>query len=86
MKNRQTSCVRASLLLLVATLAGCAVCKSTDNAEQCRTKERDHGQTRASIPGALLIADDTGYKVWRVSASPGMAAVLPQPKGNDLRN
>jgi hypothetical protein len=32
--------------LLIAALAGCATCKSSDTPEQCRTKQRDHGQVR----------------------------------------
>jgi len=37
------------LLLLVAALSGCAVCSSSDNAEQCRTKQRDHSNPRTDF-------------------------------------
>jgi hypothetical protein len=37
-------------VFLSTGLGGCAVCKSSDNVEQCRTKERDHGRSRVSIP------------------------------------
>ena len=33
-------------LILVLSLTGCAVCKSSDSPEVCRTKERDAGQTK----------------------------------------
>jgi hypothetical protein len=36
---------RIVCLLLIASLAACSVCKSTDSPEVCRTKERDHGKT-----------------------------------------
>jgi hypothetical protein len=35
-----TACV------LLALLTACAHCKSSDSYEVCRTKQRDHGQTR----------------------------------------
>jgi hypothetical protein len=31
-------------LILVVSMAGCAVCKSSDSSEQCRTKQRNHSQ------------------------------------------
>jgi hypothetical protein len=44
-------------LILVASLAGCSVCKSSDSPEVCRTKERDHSQPRAGIavPGSATL-------------------------------
>jgi hypothetical protein len=36
---------RIVCLILIASLAGCSVCKSTDSPEVCRTKERDHGKS-----------------------------------------
>jgi hypothetical protein len=33
-------------LILVVSLAACAVCKSSDSPEVCRTKQRDHSQAR----------------------------------------
>jgi hypothetical protein len=33
-------------LMLMLTLTACAVCKSSDSPEVCRTKERDAGQTK----------------------------------------
>lgn len=36
-------------LILVLSLAACAVCKSTDSPEVCRTKQRDHAQKSASF-------------------------------------
>jgi hypothetical protein len=46
-------------LLLIApiftlTLPGCAICKSTDSAEVCRTKERDHHQPRVQYPYGIF--------------------------------
>ncbi len=42
-----------SLLLLGSAasllLPGCAVCKSSDTIEQCRTKERNHSQPRVEF-------------------------------------
>ena len=32
--------------IVVLSLTACATCKSTDSAEVCRTKERDHNQAR----------------------------------------
>jgi hypothetical protein len=37
---------RIVCLILIASLAACSVCKSSDSPEVCRTKERDHGQTK----------------------------------------
>ena len=31
-------------LLVVLSLAACSTCKSSDSAEVCRTKQRDHDQ------------------------------------------
>ena len=31
---------------LLAALTACATCKSSDSYEVCRTKQRDHGQSR----------------------------------------
>src|ERR1700678_1124484 len=39
-------------LILVASLAGCSVCKSSDSPEECSTKDRDHPQHRAVIAAA----------------------------------
>jgi hypothetical protein len=33
-------------LLLLLSLTACAVCKSSDSVEVCRTKQRDHSQPR----------------------------------------
>ena len=35
---------------VLSVLTGCATCKSSDTVEQCRTKERDHGQHRVQLP------------------------------------
>src|ERR1700679_2658685 len=40
---------RIAGLILVMSLAGCSVCKSSDSPEVCRTKERDHSQPHADI-------------------------------------
>ena len=40
---------RIAGLVLVMSLAGCSVCKSSDSPEVCRTKERDHSQPHADI-------------------------------------
>ena len=45
---------RLMALLLMApaflsTLPGCAVCKSSDTYEQCRTKQRNHSQPRMEL-------------------------------------
>lgn len=61
MTNPQVLCARAAMLLLVAALAGCAVCKSTDTQEQCRTKERDHGHSKASVEGGATTTGGAGY-------------------------
>jgi hypothetical protein len=37
-------------LALIVCLSGCAICKTADNAEQCRTKQREHTQ-RHTDPG-----------------------------------
>jgi hypothetical protein len=36
-------------LILLMSLAGCSVCKSSDSPEVCRTKERDHSQPHADF-------------------------------------
>jgi hypothetical protein len=36
---------------VVLTMSACATCRSSDTVEQCRTKQRDNGQTRAALPG-----------------------------------
>jgi hypothetical protein len=36
-------------LLAILCMTGCAVCKSTDSQEICRTKQRDHSQRSSSI-------------------------------------
>jgi hypothetical protein len=46
---KQPRRIRLIGLLFVAALSGCAICKSSDNAEQCRTKQRDHGHSRVSV-------------------------------------
>jgi len=50
-------------LVLLLPLTGCAICKSSDSVEVCRTKQRDHGHadftaayhaaapSRAGMPG-----------------------------------
>jgi len=43
-------------LLLVLAVSGCAVCSQSDNAEQCRTKQRDHSQPRTNFAAAILDA------------------------------
>jgi hypothetical protein len=35
--------------MFLATLPSCAVCKSSDTYEQCRTKERNHSQPRVEL-------------------------------------
>jgi len=40
----------ALILGLLLALPGCAVCSSSDNAEQCRTKQRDHSNPRTELP------------------------------------
>jgi hypothetical protein len=40
---------RIAGLILVMSLAGCSVCKSSDSPEVCRTKERDHSQPHADF-------------------------------------
>jgi hypothetical protein len=34
---------------VIVLITGCSVCKSTDSAEVCRTKHRDHSQPRTEI-------------------------------------
>jgi hypothetical protein len=41
-------------LVLVLTLAGCSVCKSSDSPEVCRTKQRDHSQPRSEFSAAIV--------------------------------
>lgn len=41
-------------LLLVLSLVGCAVCKSSDSPEVCRTKERDHSQPRVDFAAFMF--------------------------------
>ncbi len=36
-------------LAMIPLLPGCAVCKSSDTIEQCRTKERNHSQPRVEF-------------------------------------
>jgi hypothetical protein len=36
-------------LILILCLTGCAICKSTDTPEQCRTKQRDHSQRNSAF-------------------------------------
>jgi hypothetical protein len=38
------------VLILALSLTACSTCKSTDSADVCRTKQRDHGTPRADIP------------------------------------
>jgi hypothetical protein len=40
--------------MFVSTLPGCAVCKSSDTYEQCRTKERNHSQPRVELYLGIL--------------------------------
>ncbi len=37
---------KLACLGLLLSIAGCAVCKSSDSVEVCRTKHRDHSQPR----------------------------------------
>ncbi len=39
---------------LTLTLPGCAVCKSSDSPEVCRTKERNHNQPRVEYRHGLF--------------------------------
>jgi hypothetical protein len=41
-------------VVLVLTLAGCSVCKSSDSPEVCRTKQRDHSQPRTEFSAAMV--------------------------------
>jgi hypothetical protein len=41
-------------LILALTLTGCAVCKSSDSAEVCRTKQRDHNQPHVEFAVAIF--------------------------------
>lgn len=41
-------------LILAVSLAGCAVCSKSDNAEQCRTKQRDHSQPRVDLAASMF--------------------------------
>jgi hypothetical protein len=36
-------------LAMILSFPGCAVCKSSDTIEQCRTKERNHSQPRVEF-------------------------------------
>jgi hypothetical protein len=47
---------RIAGLILVMSLVGCSVCKSSDSPEVCRTKERDHSQPHADFALARLTA------------------------------
>ncbi len=40
----------AAGLCIALAMTACATCKSSDTVEQCRTKQRDNGQRRASMP------------------------------------
>jgi hypothetical protein len=40
--------------LLALALTACATCKSSDTLEQCRTKERNNGQTRPFAASAVV--------------------------------
>ena len=51
-------------LILLMSLAGCSVCKSSDSPEVCRTKERDHSQPHADI----AIVQFTAFQATRVAA------------------
>jgi hypothetical protein len=41
-------------LVLILSITGCAVCKSSDTPEQCRTKQRDHSQKSSLLGSAAL--------------------------------
>jgi hypothetical protein len=41
-------------LILILTLVGCSVCKSSDSPEVCRTKKRDHSQPRTEFSAAAM--------------------------------
>ncbi|MEA3174714.1 MAG: hypothetical protein QOF42_2125 [Gammaproteobacteria bacterium] len=46
-------------LALILAVTGCATCKSSDTAEQCRTKQRDKSQKNSSlvpVPGEFTSA------------------------------
>jgi hypothetical protein len=46
-------------LALILAVTGCATCKSSDTAEQCRTKQRDKSQKYSSLvpaPGEFTSA------------------------------
>jgi hypothetical protein len=46
-------------LALILAVTGCATCKSSDTAEQCRTKQRDKSQKNSSlvpVPGEVTSA------------------------------
>ena len=47
---------RIAGLILVMSLAGCSVCKSSDSPEVCRTKERDHSQPHSDFAVARFTA------------------------------
>jgi len=51
-------------LILALTLTGCAVCKSSDSPEVCRTKERDHNQPRVELAAAILGGVRLGPAYW----------------------
>jgi hypothetical protein len=42
------------MISVLLALTGCAVCSSSDNAEQCRTKQRDHSNPRTDFAASLL--------------------------------
>ena len=46
--------VKLIALMVVLALAGCAVCKSSDSPEVCRTKQRDHSQPRTEFASAMV--------------------------------
>lgn len=51
-------------LILALTLTGCAVCKSSDSPEVCRTKQRDHNQPRLELAAAILGGVRLGPAYW----------------------
>jgi hypothetical protein len=45
-------------VILILAVAGCATCKSSDTAEQCRTKQRNKSQKSSSL--LVIPARDSG--------------------------
>jgi hypothetical protein len=43
-------------LIMLVSLTGCAVCKSSDSMEVCRTKHRDRDQPKPDFAAAEALA------------------------------